>query len=336
MRIFFEEWQNIFENRQLATADFCPALSSDIELIINRQLTTADLTAEQLEMFFNVPFTHHREILRRTSNLNERLFYIEKCATEFWQVSKLKYALKEGLFEKESAEHIPLAATADEGERLVDSDIDWSKLDMQGYRLGIAVPVTREELEDSHGIVESVVYSEMPAAVIDIINEAMFTTTGTYTAADGTTKACKVKGPFASMAATATQFAGAVPTRKELLKMVSDVASKVDLEAPCWVMTDAMMAELRDVKIDSGSGRFLCENGMVLGYPVFTTSSVGADYVGFGDWSYQAAGFFGPWQIEADPYTLLRKNAVDFVLNTRFGTATLRSDAFALGKINKS
>ena len=33
--------------------------------------------------------------------MNERLFYIEKCATEFWQVSKLKYALKEGLFEKE-------------------------------------------------------------------------------------------------------------------------------------------------------------------------------------------------------------------------------------------
>lgn len=229
-----------------------------------------------------------------------------------------------------------VASFADEGERLVDSAIDWGKLDMQGYRLGIAIPVTREELEDSHGIVESVIYSEMPAAVIDIINDAMFTTTGTYTAADGTTKACKVKGPFAGMASSATQFAAAVPTRKELLKMVSDVASKVDLKAPCWVMTDAMMAELRDVKIDSGSGRFLCENGMVLGYPVFTTSSIGADYVGFGDWSYQAAGFFGSWQLEADPYTLLRKNAVDFVLNTRFGTATLRSDAFALGKINKS
>jgi len=37
MRIFFAQRQSVFENRQL---------------------TTADLTAEQLEMFFNVAFTH--------------------------------------------------------------------------------------------------------------------------------------------------------------------------------------------------------------------------------------------------------------------------------------
>lgn len=101
MRIFFEQWQSVFENRQSLTADLDSALSPVGELIINRQLTTADLTAEQLEMFFNVTFTHHREILRKTTSLNERLFYIQKCATEFWQVSKLKYALNDGLFEKE-------------------------------------------------------------------------------------------------------------------------------------------------------------------------------------------------------------------------------------------
>lgn len=100
MRIFFEEWQPVFSNRQSATADFGAELSVG-ECIINRQLTTADLTAAQLELFFNVAFTHHREILRRTYTLAERMFYIEKCATEFWQVPKLKYALKDGLFEKE-------------------------------------------------------------------------------------------------------------------------------------------------------------------------------------------------------------------------------------------
>lgn len=100
MRIFFEEWQPVFSNRQSATADFGAELSVG-ECIINRQLTTADLTAAQLELFFNVAFTHHREILRRTFTLAERMFYIEKCATEFWQVPKLKYALKDGLFEKE-------------------------------------------------------------------------------------------------------------------------------------------------------------------------------------------------------------------------------------------
>lgn len=101
MRIFFEEWQSIFENRQSATADLSEDFSAVGELISNRQLTTADLSSQQLDMFFNVGFTHHREILRKTSTLAERLFYIEKCATEFWHVPKLKYALNDGLFEKE-------------------------------------------------------------------------------------------------------------------------------------------------------------------------------------------------------------------------------------------
>ncbi len=224
------------------------------------------------------------------------------------------------------------ASFADEAERLVDSSISWDKLETNGHRMGLAVPVTREELEDSHGIVESVVKEEMPKAITDLINGALFSTDGTYTSADGKTKTRKVVGPFVAAARNAVQFAGPVPTRKELLLMVASIAEKLDLLAPCWVMTEAMKAELCDVKVDAGSGRFLCENNMVLGYPVFTTSEIGVDNVGFGDWSYQAAGFFGDWTLIVDPYTLARRNSVDFVLNARFGTVTLREDAFVLGK----
>ena len=226
-----------------------------------------------------------------------------------------------------------VAQFADEAERLTDSNIDWSKLETSGHRLGIAIPVTREELEDSHGIVENVVKEEMPAAIVDEINAALFTTTADYTAKDGSTKQRKVYGPFVKAAETVTNFAAAVPTRKELLKIVAKVASRVKMIAPCWIMTEAMKAELRDVKVDEGSGRFLCENDMILGYPVFTTNAIGADYIGFGDWSYQAAGFFGDMNLVVDPYTLARNNAVDFVLNTRFGTVTLREEAFVLGKV---
>lgn len=229
-----------------------------------------------------------------------------------------------------------VASFADEAERLTDSQIDWGKLETSGHRLGIAIPVTREELEDSHGIVEDVVKEEMPAAIVDEINAALFTTTKDYTAKDGSTKQRKVYGPFVKAAETVTNFAASVPTRKELLKIVSGVASKVKMIAPCWIMTEAMKAELRDVKVDAGSGRFLCENDMILGYPVFTTEAIGADYIGFGDWSYQAAGFFGAMNLVVDPYTLARNNSVDFVLNTRFGTVTLRDEAFVLGKIKNA
>lgn len=231
-----------------------------------------------------------------------------------------------------------VASFADEAERLTDSSIDFSKLEMEGSRMGVAVPVTREELEDSHGIVESVVREEMPNSIIDLINDALFTTSSSYTDKEGKTKTRKVMGPFvnAAKASKLITFAGAVPTRKELLLMVAKIAAKIDLKAPCFVMTEATKAELCDVKVDSGSGRFLCENDTILGYPVYTTSVIGADYIGFGDWSYQAAGFFGSMSLIADPYTLARRNSVDFVLNGRFGTATLREDAFAVGKVTRA
>lgn len=226
------------------------------------------------------------------------------------------------------------ATFADEGVELADSKIDFSALETQGYRLGIAIPVTKQELDNSEGIVENVIREEMPAAIADCINSVMFTTEGTYTdATTSSTKTKKVVGPFVKAAESATTFAGSVPTRKELLKMrASVIKAGINLIAPCWVMTEDMKAELEDTKIDAGSGRFLCENDMILGHPVFCTSAIGDGNVGFGDWSYQAAGFFGNFDLVVDPYTLARNNAVDFVLNVNFGTVTLREEAFVLGK----
>lgn len=221
-----------------------------------------------------------------------------------------------------------VATFADEAVALADSKVDFSKLETKPYRLGIAIPVTKEELDQSEGIVESVVREEMPQAIADCINAVLFTTSAT----DDEGNAKKVVGPFAGL--TPLQFAGELPTRKELLKMRAGILKAgITLSNPCWVMTEDMKAELEDVKIDAGSGRFLCENGMILGHPVFTTSVIGEGNVGFGDWSYQAAGFFGNMDFVVDPYTLARKHSVDFVLNANFATVTLRPEAFALGKV---
>lgn len=227
-----------------------------------------------------------------------------------------------------------VAHFAEEGERLTDSKVDFSAMTVSPVRLGIAIPVTREELESTEGVVENVIREEMPAAVVDLINDAMFNTTGKYTDDSGAEKDRKVYGPLVEAAKTPVEFTAEVPTRKELLKMKSKVtgAGLSKLLAPCWVMTEDMKAELEDVKVDSGSGRFLCENDMILGYPVFTTPAIGAGNIAFGDWSYQAAGFFGPISLLVDPYTLARKNADDFVLNAHFATATLRKEAFVLGR----
>ena len=114
MRIFFEAWEDefsAFTNRQLPTDEIRQSATAELTIInnevdiqiftLNRQLPTADLTAEQIQQFLSIGFTHHREILKKTKTLEERLFYIERCATEFWSVEKLQYHLKSNLYTKQ-------------------------------------------------------------------------------------------------------------------------------------------------------------------------------------------------------------------------------------------
>lgn len=103
MRTFYEEWRCIFENRQLPIDDLGNQLilnhiNDKIEI---RQLVTDELSASDLACFLNVGFTNHYVILTKAKSKEERLFYIRRCATEFWKVETTKYYLSENLFKKE-------------------------------------------------------------------------------------------------------------------------------------------------------------------------------------------------------------------------------------------
>ena len=97
MRIFFEQWCEYIENRASAT--------HDLELSIDRDIEFAALATFENEKlpsgFMGIGFTHHYEILKKTQSLEERLFYIERCAAEFWSVEGLRYNLKSRLFTKQ-------------------------------------------------------------------------------------------------------------------------------------------------------------------------------------------------------------------------------------------
>jgi predicted nuclease of restriction endonuclease-like (RecB) superfamily len=102
MRIFFEQWYEYIENRALPTHDL--AISSqeiDIHVLTsNRQLSTGELPEEQIKQFLSIGFTHHYEILVKTQVIEERIFYIERCATEFWSVETLRYNLQSNFYKK--------------------------------------------------------------------------------------------------------------------------------------------------------------------------------------------------------------------------------------------
>lgn len=92
MRTFYSEWCDRLDglpNLELASA----------ELTIDDAAETWNLQVPEsgafpLNEFLSIGFTHHRWILSLAKTLDERLFYIHKCASEHLSVDALKHSIK--------------------------------------------------------------------------------------------------------------------------------------------------------------------------------------------------------------------------------------------------
>jgi len=107
MRTFYEQWSLVLEpTRHLTSVELAndrdepnrhlPSVSlpePEIHLII-RQIPSDELTLDKKEAFLCVGFTHHREILTKAKDFDERWYYIRRCAAEFWTVLSLKDHLR--------------------------------------------------------------------------------------------------------------------------------------------------------------------------------------------------------------------------------------------------
>ena len=109
MRSFYEEWQKMFDKSAALAADLpkfdqkrsFSTSSTDLEdvdytllLAQNRQPMAADMMNE----FLSVGFTHHIEIITKSKDLQERLFYIHQTFVNHWDKYRLREMLKSDLF----------------------------------------------------------------------------------------------------------------------------------------------------------------------------------------------------------------------------------------------
>lgn len=109
MRLFYEAWKDVFSNRSPLANEF----SEDSSNSANRSLPTNEFPKDfelrivtdaeiTLDEFFAVSFTNHILIVMSEKSLKGRIFYISRCAAEFWTAEKLQYHLREKLFEKQT------------------------------------------------------------------------------------------------------------------------------------------------------------------------------------------------------------------------------------------
>lgn len=213
-----------------------------------------------------------------------------------------------------------------EKEAVVPQTIELSKITMRPERFACSVECTYESLYQSDNAVENIIRTAMAESVQAAINKLVMS----VTKPDGS---ASITGPLVGAAAKAKTLKAV--SLKELLVNVKAPLLKagVDPARVVWTMSDATRARLEGTPIDEGSGRFLIENDRLCGFPVFTSSDVDDDYVALGDWSNQAAGFFGEMRMIVNPYSGDTANVIRFTLNFGFGTQTLRSEAFVVAKL---
>ena len=222
------------------------------------------------------------------------------------------------------------ASIAGEGVALTDTKINVGKLTAAPQRIGVAIPITRQTIIQTEGIIETIAKKLIPQSVAMLLNKILFSTTKV-------TGATTLVGPFVGIQTSDVVQFSKEPTFKEFNTMKAKVlATGVDGGSLCWIMTHAQKAIAEATPKDTGSGIMVCENDRIAGLPVFTTHYIGEGNIGLGDWRYQPMGLFGDISFIIDPYSQARKDAVDFVLNVNYGTTTLRKEAFALAKVKAS
>lgn len=102
MRRFYEQWSFIVNRSPMATDSQLSDNNEDIKI---DSLTTAfrlpnaiDFNAQE---FLSISFTHHIEILNKTEEYSERIFYIHQAFQNKWDKYKLREMLKADLFHKQ-------------------------------------------------------------------------------------------------------------------------------------------------------------------------------------------------------------------------------------------
>lgn len=161
------------------------------------------------------------------------------------------------------------AQIAGEGVTLTDKKIPFSKLTATPERVGIAIPVTNQTLNQTDGLLEMIIRQIMPKSIRLLLNKILFSTAKV----NGATH---LEGPFVGKKATAVALSN-VPTFKQLNAGMKAAVLETGIEGEslCWVMTKSMQAILEGEPINTkGVYIPMIQNGMLCGLPVYTSNAI--------------------------------------------------------------
>ena len=213
------------------------------------------------------------------------------------------------------------ATVAGEAVAISDADIEINAVKPNPTRVAVTVPVTRTALAMTNDRLYEIVTTSLQKAIQRTLNNWMFSRTAIATGVNGLFVAPTTVKTFAS-----------APTYADVCGLVGAVDSTgiVPSATAAFVMNNAMRATLKSTPRVAGGERMVIENDMIDGVPVFVTEYASADTIEYGYFSYALVGQFGDSTLIVDPYTLAKKNQVQFTLNSFWDIKPARSQAFGV------
>ena len=192
---------------------------------------------------------------------------------------------------------------------------DWSEIKLQPHRLTAYVDVSKEFLLQDSNDAEAMLRRDIIAAIGNKLE-------ATILGADAGTDE-KPAGLFDGVTAmtTAVKFADIVDAEAEL-----DAANVSG--AYTYILSPKAKAALRTLSKDSGSGRFVLEDGEIEGSKALVSSNVVAKGLVVGDFTDYVSAQWGAIDLVVDNYTKATEGKVRLVVNAYFDAKPRRSTSF--------
>lgn len=152
------------------------------------------------------------------------------------------------------------------------------------------VQISRNLAVQSDPSVEAVVQDDITRAIAVAVDAAALAGSGSSN---------QPTGILSTTGIGSVSFSSAgAPTFAEIVSIETAISTDNAMGANmAFVTTPALAGTLKTTTKDSGSGRFVSENGEIMGYPVLPTSSMSANTILLGDFSQLMIAQFGALEV---------------------------------------
>ena len=173
-----------------------------------------------------------------------------------------------------------------------NTDLTFDSVDLNLHTASGAVGFSRELILNGNPSIEAIVMRDLARGAALVIDSGIIAGSGASN---------QPSGMGAQGLPTGHTVTAAVPSWASVVNLMTTVENANALEGNlAYLCTPTIKSLLMTTPKTAGDARFLMENGMMAGYPVYSKTSDLGEFLWFGNWSEIIAGFWNMLDLQRD------------------------------------